>query len=176
MKFIDLTSVERFVALHRIPGLLLSTASNLIATTAAFLWAYLKTLPPILAVIGAVLSGICFISLEISMLISPTLGRGQLDNRFIGIASLATLIMGLSVLVQGLPSISLERMAAAGSMTGVGLSSMINTLLGRSSAWGSVFRLRFSGDRLIYVSIPSIEEALSFKRTVMEAVKNDETS
>ncbi|MDK2373011.1 MAG: hypothetical protein QI197_06515, partial [Candidatus Korarchaeota archaeon] len=47
-EFIDLTSVERFVALHRIPGLLLSTASNLIATTAAFLWAYLKTLPPIL--------------------------------------------------------------------------------------------------------------------------------
>lgn len=176
VEFIDLTSVKWFVALRRIPGLLMSTASNLMATTAAFLWAYLKALPPTLAVIGAVLSGICFVSLEISVLISPSLGRNQLDNRFIGISSLATLIMGISVLVQGFPGDSLERMAAAGSMTGVGLAGMINALLSRSSTWGRVFRLRFSGGRLIYVSLPSLDDAISFKRTVMEAIKNAETS
>lgn len=177
VEFVDLASIEWFVALLRIPGLLLITASSLIATTTAFLWAYLRALSLPLAVIGAVLSGICFSSLEISTLISPGLGGSRPDNRLIVIASLALLAMGIPMLWDfPTASLSLERMAAAGSMMGMGLAGMINTLLGRSSIRGRVFRLRFLGGQLIYVSALTSEEATSFKRMVMEAIKNAETS
>ncbi len=173
VEFVDVTSVEWYLALRRIPGLLAAVLSTLAAAAAAFAWGYLRSLPPAAAVPAAALSALCFSSVEFSTLISPGLGlrRGQSD-RLIGAACLLLLLGGIAVLAWSLwGGTTLEKMTAAGPMAGIGVAGTLKGLLGVSRpGYRSVFRLGFQDGRLVYVMALTEKDAANLREALMEAV------
>ena len=179
VEFVDVTSVEWYLAARRIPGLLVVVLATLAASAAAFAWGYLKSLPPAAAVPAAALSAVCFSSVEVSTLISPGLGqrRGRGDRPIVA-TCLLLLIGGVATLAWSLSSgVTPERMAAAGPMTGIGVAGILKSLIGDPGPWrGSVFRLGFQDGRVVYVRALTGEDAAKLREALREAIERAEAA
>ena len=170
VEFVDIGSIEDYDTLVRIPGLTLTTVLSLAVATAVFSWGYSSALPILLALPAALLSGICFLSLEMSILLSPSLGiRRRSGGKLILATSAALIVMG-ALLVTSPGGASENAAFAAGSMVGLGIGGALEGLIG-PSPWGWVFKLAWD-EETIYVLAYDEAAARRFKEELLRAMRD----
>ena len=170
VEFVDIGSIEDYDTLVRIPGLTLTTVLSLAVATAVFSWGYSSALPITLALPAALLSGICFLSLEMSILLSPSLGiRRRSGGKLILATSAALIVMG-ALLVTSPGGVSGNGAFAAGSMVGLGIGGALEGLIW-PSPWGWVYKLAWD-DETIYVLAYDETAARRFKEELLRAMRD----
>ena len=168
VEFVDIGLLENYNTL-RVPGLALTIALNLVITTAVFAWGYSSALPLLLAVPTAFLSGICFLSLEVSTLFSPSLGiRGRPVDKLIIIAGLILIVLG-ALLVTNLNEVPENTAFVAGSMIGLGIGGILETFIGNPWSW--VFKLSWD-EETVYVLAFNESTARKFKEELLRAMRD----